>query len=99
MNIQNGAFAPTGKARPKKTTELFYDSPKGAKGAAGAVPDQGRYRVRPCGYALRRCHGDGLPGRFNRRHTYGHAVNNGKVCRAFAGAAGEGGDSWVTPPR
>jgi hypothetical protein len=30
--------------------------------------------------------------------TYGHAVNNGKVFRAFAGAAGEGPETFDASP-
>ena len=87
MKIQNGAPAPTGSACPEKATELFYVShPKAAKALLGPFLTQadaecGRVVMRSAGAQVTACLVDGIDD-----ITYWHGVNNGQVCRAFAGA-------------
>jgi len=92
MNIQNGASASTGSACPKKATELFYlTHPKVTKALLGpflteADAECGRVVMRSAEAQVTACLVDAID-----EFTYWHAVNNGQVCRAFAGADRQGG--------
>lgn len=87
MTLKNAAFAAPGSACPKKATELFYVThPKVPKALLGpflsqADADCGRVVLRSADavvtYSLVE-HVDDF--------THWQAVNNGQVCRAFAGA-------------
>ncbi|MBH3409866.1 hypothetical protein [Pseudomonas putida] len=87
MKLENGAYALTGSACPKKATELFYVShPKVERALLGPFLSQadaecGRVVLRSAEAVLTSCLVDSLD-----ELTYWHAVNNGQVCRAFAGA-------------
>ena len=87
MKIQNSALALTGSACPKKATELFYVShPKADRALLGPFLSQadaecGRVVLRSAGAVVTACLVDSLD-----ELTYWHAMNNGQVCRAFAGA-------------
>lgn len=89
MKIQNSAQALTGSACPKKATELFYVShPKAERALLGPFLSQadaecGRLVLRSTDALVTACLVDSLD-----ELTYWHAVNNGQVCRAFAGAVG-----------
>ncbi|KTC23178.1 hypothetical protein AO392_00245 [Pseudomonas putida] len=91
MKIQNGASAPTGSACLKKATELFYVThPKASRAVLGPFLSQadaecGRVVLRSADAMMTACLVDALD-----ELTYWHAVNNGQVCRAFAGADREG---------
>lgn len=87
MKNQNSAQALTGSACPKKATELFYVShPKIARALLGPFLSQadaecGRAVLRSADAVVTTCLIDSLD-----ELTYWRAVNNGQVCRAFAGA-------------
>lgn len=87
MKIQNGAFASTGSACPKKANELFYVThPKAPKALLGpfrskADAEYGRVVMRSADAQVTACLVDSIDD-----ITHWHAVNNGRVCRAFAGA-------------
>ncbi|AZE19439.1 hypothetical protein C4K09_5004 [Pseudomonas chlororaphis subsp. aureofaciens] len=87
MKIQNGAFASTGSACPKKANELFYVThPKAPKALLGpflskADAECGRVVMRSADAQVTACLVDSIDD-----ITHWHAVNNGRVCRAFAGA-------------
>jgi len=87
MKIQNGAFASTGSACPKKATELFYVThPKVPKALLGpflteADAECGRVVMRSGDAQVTACLVDSIDD-----ITHWHGVNNGQVCRAFAGA-------------
>jgi hypothetical protein len=87
MKIQNGAFASTGSACPKKATELFYVThPKVPKALLGpflteADAEFGRVVMRSAGAQVTACPVDSIDD-----ITHWHGVNNGQVCRVFAGA-------------
>ncbi|WP_426385744.1 hypothetical protein [Pseudomonas brassicacearum] len=87
MKIQNGAFASTGSACPKKANELFYVThPKAPKALLGpflskADAECGRAVMRSADAQVTACLVDSIDD-----ITHWHAVNNGRVCRAFAGA-------------
>lgn len=87
MKIQNGAQALTGSACPKKATELFYVThPKVPKALLGpflteADAECGRVVMRSADAVVTACLVDSID-----EITYWHGANNGKVCRAFAGA-------------
>lgn len=87
MKIQNGAFASTGSACPKKATELFYVThPKVTKALLGpflteADAECGRVVMRSAGAQVTACLVNSIDD-----ITHWHGVNNGQVCRAFAGA-------------
>lgn len=87
MKIQNGAFASTGSACPKKATKLFYIThPKVPKALLGpflteADAECGRVVMRSAGAQVTACLVDSIDD-----ITHWHGVNNGQVCRAFAGA-------------
>lgn len=87
MKIQNGASASTGSACPKKATELFYVThPKVTKALLGpflteADAECGRVVMRSAEAQVTACLIDAID-----EFTHWHAVNNGQVCRAFAGA-------------
>jgi hypothetical protein len=87
MKIQNGASASTGSACPKKATELFYvthpNVPKALLGPflTEADAECGRVVMRSAGAQLTAFLVDSIDD-----ITHWHGVNNGQVCRAFAGA-------------
>ena len=91
MQIQNGASALTGSACPEKTTELFYVThPKAPKALLGpflteADAECGRVVMRSADAVVTACLVDSID-----ELTYWHGVNNGQVCRAFAGADRQG---------
>lgn len=86
MKIQNGALAPTGSACPEKAKELWYvRHPKVPKALLGpfltaADAECGRLVMRSSDAQVTASLVDGIDD-----FTYWHAVNNGQVCRAFAG--------------
>lgn len=88
MNNQTCKKAGTPKACPKKTTKFFYVThPKVAKALLGpflteADAECGRVVMRSADALVTACLVDSLDDL-----TYWHAVNNGRICRAFAGAA------------
>ena len=87
MEFQNGASASTGSACLKKATELFYVThPKAPKALLGpflteADAECGRVVMRSAGAQVTACLVDSIDD-----FTRWHGVNNGQVCRAFAGA-------------
>ena len=91
MKLENGAYALTGSACPKKATELFYVShPKAVRALLGPFLTQadaecGRVVMRSADAVVTSSLIDSLD-----ELTYWHAVNNGHVCRAFAGAGCQG---------
>ncbi|MFP3994043.1 hypothetical protein SHV74_05770 [Pseudomonas capeferrum] len=91
MQNQNSAQALTRSACPKKATELFYVShPKADRALLGPFLSQadaecGRVVLRSAEAVVTACLVDSLD-----ELTYRHAVNNGQVCRAFAGADRQG---------
>lgn len=90
-NFQNCLSAVAGSAFPKKATELFYVShPRAERALLGpflshADAECGRVVLRSAKAVVTACLVDSLD-----ELTYWHAVNNGQVCRAFAGAKGVG---------
>ena len=86
MKAQNSAPALTGSACPKKATELFYVThPKAPKALLGpflteADAECGRIVMRSPDAVVTSALVDQVDD-----ITLWHAVNNGKVCRAFAG--------------
>lgn len=86
MKIQNGASASTGSACLNKATELFYVThPKAPKALLGpflneADAECGRVVMRSAGAQVTACLVDAIDD-----ITRWHDVNNGNVCRAFAG--------------
>ena len=92
MQNQNSAQALTGSACPEKATELFYVThPKAPRAVLGpflslADAECGRVVLRSADAVVTACLVDSLD-----ELTYWHAVNNGQVCRAFAGADRVGG--------
>jgi hypothetical protein len=86
MKIQNGAFASMGSACLKKATELFYVThPKVPKALLGpflteADAECGRVVMRSTDAQVTACLVDSIDD-----ITHWHGVNNGHVCRAFAG--------------
>jgi hypothetical protein len=87
MQNQSSAQALTGSACPKKATELFYVShPKAERALLGPFLSQadaecGRVVLRSAEAMVTTCLVESLG-----ELTYWHALNNGQVCRAFAGA-------------
>lgn len=87
MKIQNGASASTGSACLKKAAELFYVThPKAPKALLGpflseADAECGRVVMRTAGAHVTACLVEGIDD-----ITRWHGLNNGRVCRAFAGA-------------
>lgn len=87
MNNQTCKTAGTPKACPKKATELFYVThPKVPKALLGpflteADAECGRVVVRSSDAVVIARLVDSID-----ELTYWHGVNNGQVCRAFAGA-------------
>ncbi|MGG5291345.1 hypothetical protein [Pseudomonas shirazensis] len=87
MSERNGALAPTGSACSKKATELFYVThPKVERALLGpflsqAAAECGLVILRSADAVVTACIIDSLD-----ELTYWHAVNNGQVCRAFAGS-------------
>ena len=91
MENQNSAQALTGSAFPKKATELLCVShPKAERALLGPFLSQadaecGRVVLRSPDAVVTACLVESLD-----ELTYWHAVNNGQVCRAFAGADRQG---------
>ncbi|MDF3200041.1 hypothetical protein P3C29_15240 [Pseudomonas sp. 1912-s] len=87
MKIQNGASASMGSACQKKAVELwFVTHPKVPKALLGpflteADAECGRVVMRSAGAQVTACLVDSIDDT-----THWHGVNNGQVCRAFAGA-------------
>ncbi|SED44431.1 hypothetical protein [Pseudomonas migulae] len=87
MKIQNGAPASRGSACPEKAAELwFVTHPKVPKALLGpflteADAEAGRVVMRSTDALVTACLVDSID-----EITHWHAVNNGRVCRAFAGA-------------
>ena len=87
MNNQTCKNAGTPKACPKKTTELFFVThPKAPKALLGpflseADAECGRVVMRSSEAQVTACLVDSIDD-----ITRWHGVNNGQVCRAFAGA-------------
>ena len=86
MKIQNSAPALTPPACPKKAAELWYVThPKVPKALLGPFLTQadaecGRVVMRSTEAVVTACLVDSID-----EFTRWHAVNNGSVCRAFAG--------------
>lgn len=86
-NFQHCQMAVTPKACQKKATELFYVThPKATKALLGPFLSQadaecGRVVMRSADAVVTACPVDSID-----NITYWHGVNNGRVCRAFAGA-------------
>lgn len=92
MKIQNGASALTGSACPNKATELFYvthtRAPKALLGPflTQADAECGRVAVRGAAAAqMMTCLVDSID-----ELAHWHAINNGQIVRAFAGADRKG---------
>ena len=87
MQNQNSAQALAGSACPEKATELFYVThPKAPKALLGPFLSQADAE---CGRVVMRSADAVVVARLVGSIddiTYGHGVNNGRVCRAFAGA-------------
>ena len=87
MKIQNSGQPLTGSLGPKKASELFYVThPKAPKALLGpflshADAECGRVVMRSADAVVTACLVDSIDD-----ITRWHGVNNGKVCRAFAGA-------------
>ncbi|WP_092274731.1 hypothetical protein [Pseudomonas prosekii] len=87
MKIQNGASASMGSACQNKAAELwFVTHPKVPKALLGpflteADAQCGRVVMRSAGAQVTACLVDSIDD-----ITRWHGVNNGQVCRAFAGA-------------
>ena len=86
-SFQQRLAALTGSACPKKATELwFVTHPKVPKALLGpflteADAECGRIVMRSADAVVTACLVDSID-----EITYWHGANNGKVCRAFAGA-------------
>lgn len=91
MNDQTCKTVGTPKACPKKATELFYVThPKVTKALLGPFLTEadakcGLVVMRSADAAVTACLVDLIDD-----ITHWHAVNNGRVCRAFAGSASHG---------
>ena len=91
MKIQNGASASTGSACLKKAAELFYVThPKVPKALLGpflteADAECGRVVMRSAATNVTACLVDSI----NELARW-HAINNGQIVRAFAGADRKG---------
>lgn len=91
MKLQNGASASTGSACLKKANELFYVThPKAPKALLGpflteADAECGRVVMRSADAQVTVCLVDSIDD-----FTHWHALNNGRICRAFAGSASHG---------
>ena len=86
-HFQHCHMAVTPKACPKKAPELFYVThPKAPKALLGPFLSQADAE---CGRVVMRSADAVVVARLVGSIddiTYGHGVNNGRVCRAFAGA-------------
>ncbi|MCE0902578.1 hypothetical protein LU676_07445 [Pseudomonas alloputida] len=88
-NFQQRSAALTGSACSKKATELYYvRHPKVDRALLGPFLSQadaecGRVVLRSADALVTACRVESLD-----ELTYWHAVNNGLVCRVFAGAEG-----------
>ena len=86
-NFQHCQLTVTPNACPKKTTELFYVThPKAPKALLGPFLSQadaecGRVVMRSGDAVVIACRVGSIDD-----ITRGHGINNGRVCRAFAGA-------------
>lgn len=91
MQNQTCKTVGTHSACPKKTTELwFVTHPKVPKALLGpflteADAEAGRVVMRSADALVTACLVDSID-----EITHWHAVNNGRVCRAFAGSASHG---------
>lgn len=91
MQNQNSAQALTGSACLEKATELFYVThPKAPKALLGPFLTQadaecGRVVMRSAGACVTTCLVDSMD-----ELTHWHAINNGQIFRAFAGADRKG---------
>ena len=91
MKLQNGASASTGSACLKNANELFYVThPKAPKALLGpflteADAECGRVVMRSADAQVTACLVDSIDD-----FTHWHALNNGRICRAFAGSASHG---------
>ena len=91
-SFQQRLAALTGSACQEKATELFcVTNPKAPRAVLGpflslADAECGRVVLRSADAVVTACLVDSLG-----ELTYWHAVNNGQVCRAFAGADRVGG--------
>ncbi|WP_085695348.1 MULTISPECIES: hypothetical protein [unclassified Pseudomonas] len=91
MSDQTCRTAGANSACPKKATELFFVThPKAAKALLGpflsaADAECGRVVVRSPGAQVTACLVDSIDD-----ITHWHAVNNGRVCRAFVGSTSRG---------
>ncbi|MHC8289487.1 hypothetical protein ACYZUD_22270 [Pseudomonas sp. XS1P51] len=89
--LKKRPVALTGSACPKKATKLWYVThPKVLKALLGpfmteADAECGRIVMRSADAVVTACLVDSIDD-----ITYSHAVNNGQVCRAFAGSASHG---------
>lgn len=86
-NFQQRRDALVGSLTPKKATELFYVThPKVPKALLGPFltkddAEAGRIVMRSANALVTACLVDSID-----EITHWHAVNNGRVCRAFAGS-------------
>ena len=80
MKIQNGASASTGSACLKKAAELFCVTHPKVPKAFEADAECGRVVMRSAFAQVTACLVDSIDD-----ITRWHGVNNGQVCRAFAG--------------
>lgn len=91
MEIQNGVRPLRGSACPNKATELFYVThPKALKALLGpflteADAECGRVVMRSADAQVTACLVESIDD-----ITHWHAVNNGRVCRAFTGSSSHG---------
>lgn len=91
MNNQTCKTAGANSACLKKATELFFVThPKASKALLGpflseADAECGRVVMRSADAQVTACLVDSIDD-----ITHWHAVNNGRVCRAFAGSANHG---------
>lgn len=91
MNNQTCKSAGANSACPKKATELFFVThPKVPKALLGPFltksdAECGRIVMRSADAQVTACLVDSIDD-----ITHWHAVNNGQVCRAFAGSANHG---------
>lgn len=91
MEIQNSVRPLMGSACPKKATELFYVThPKALKALLGPFLTEsdaecGRIVMRSADAQVTACLVESID-----EITHWHGVNNGRVCRAFAGSSNHG---------
>jgi hypothetical protein len=98
MNIQSSVQPLADSLSPKKASVWYVTHPKVPKALLGPFLTEedaecGRVVMRSADAVVTACLVDSIDD-----ITYGHAVNNGKVFRAFAGAAGEGPETFDASP-